>query len=52
MSEPRKPIVLARVSTYTLRRAVKRLPLDRYPARLVAIDEELERRRLLDRRAA
>jgi len=44
MPEPRKPILLARVSTRTLERAIARLPLKRYPARLAVIDAELSKR--------
>lgn len=39
----------ARVSTRALETAVKRLPLERYPARLAVIDAELQRRRTEER---
>jgi hypothetical protein len=44
MSEPRKPVLVASISTRALERAVKRLPLARYPVRLAVIDEELRKR--------
>ena len=50
MPEPRKPMVLASASTRALVRAVARLPLERSPARLAAIDAELYRRAAEDRR--
>lgn len=44
LSEPRRPVLLARVSTRLLESAVQRLPSKRYPARLAVIDRELARR--------
>lgn len=44
MPEPRKPMLVSRVATSTLERAIYKLPLNRYPARLAVIDRELTRR--------
>jgi len=45
MPEPRKPIIMERVSTGQLRKAVRKLALNRYPVRLAVIDAELQRRK-------
>ena len=52
MPEPRKPIVMAGISTRQLERAAIRLASARYPVRLQVIDEELQVRKAQEKKAA